>query len=297
MHDEDFVEHLFVTSTHSSLLYFTNKGRVFRGKCYAVPESGKAAKGTAIVNLLQLGEGEKVTAILPIRPEETEGYIVMATRSGTIKKTPLDAFDNIRKTGLIAIDLREDDELITAELSCGKDEFIIASRSGRCLRFDEAEVRPMGRTAAGVRAIDLEDGDRVVDMLKVVPGGEVVTISELGIGKHTPVEQYNSKHRGGKGYSAMELNEKTGELCGIKIFTGESDLMMIKDDGIMIRFNLADVRVSGRNTQGVKLMRVDSGRVAAISLVPHQEGEETEIPEETVVTAPDGEQTAEETEK
>ncbi len=267
--EEDFIEHLFVTSTHSELLFFTNKGRVFSMKCYQIPEAGRTAKGTAIVNLLQLGNDEKVTNAFPA----TEGkYLVMCTRGGVIKKTELKSFDNIRKGGLIAVNLREDDELISVIVSEGKDEFIIASRNGKSIRFSEEDVRPMGRTATGVRAINLEKGDEVVSLEKVVKGQQVLAISELGIGKRTSEEEYRLQGRGGKGIAAMNITDKTGLLCALHVVNGDEDVMLIRSDGTIIRLHIAEIREISRNTQGVKLMHVDSDvKVVAACIVEHEE--------------------------
>jgi DNA gyrase subunit A len=271
-HEEDFVERLFVTSTHSNILFFTNLGRAFKKKCYAIPEAGRNAKGMPIVNLLQLGEGEKVTAMFPVAGEGTEGYLVMATRDGIIKKTPVSELQNIRKGGLIVQSLREGDALIAVEYSMGDDEFIIASRKGKCVRFAEEDVRPMGRTAMGVRSINLSEDDSVVDMVKVVKGGNVLTVTELGMGKRTPEDQYPLHHRGGKGVLATQLTEKTGDLACLKMTAEGEDVMLIRDDGTIIRLPLDQVNVISRNTQGVRLMRVDEGtRVVSVEIVPHSE--------------------------
>ena len=270
--EEDFVESLFVTSTHAPILFFTNLGRVLKIKCYAIPEAGRSAKGLPIVNLLQLQSGEKVTATIPLPREAAGGYIVMATRQGVIKKTPMEEFDNIRRGGIIALNLREGDELIAVEFSRGRDEFLVASRRGKCVRFGEDEVRPMGRTATGVRAMQLEDGDAVVDMVKVAPGGFVLTVTERGMGKRTPEEQYPAHRRGGKGVWAMQLTDKTGDLACLRMAGDGEDLMLIRDDGTVMRMPLDQVSVISRYTQGVRLMRVDEGtRVAAVAVVPHQE--------------------------
>ena len=280
-HEEDFVERLFVTSTHSNILFFTNMGRAFKKKCYAIPEAGRNAKGMPIVNLLQLGEGEKVTAMFPIVGEGTEGYLVMATRDGIIKKTPVTELQNIRKGGLIVQSLREGDALIAVEYSMGDDEFIIASRKGKCVRFVEEDVRPMGRTAMGVRSINLSEDDSVVDMVKVVKGGNVLTVTELGMGKRTPEDQYPVHHRGGKGVLATQLTEKTGDLACLKMTAEGEDVMLIRDDGTIIRLPLDQVNIISRNTQGVRLMRVDEGtRVVSVEIVPHSDEEEpAEIPQ------------------
>ncbi len=277
-HEEDFVERLFVTTTHTHILFFTNKGRAFRIKCYVIPEAGRNAKGLPIVNLLQLGEGEKVTAMFPVQGEGDEGFLVMATREGVIKKTPVTELSNIRRGGLIVQNLREGDSLIAVEYSTGDDEFIIASRKGKSIRFAERDVRPMGRTATGVKSMELGDDDEVVDMVKVVPGANVLTVTALGMGKRTPEEQYPLQRRGGKGVLAMQLTDRTGELECLRMTAEDEDLMLIRDDGTVMRMPIEQVSIISRNTQGVRLMRVDEGtRVAAVAVVPHQEAEgETE---------------------
>jgi len=272
--DEDFLENIFVTSTHSFIMFFTNKGRAFRIKCYSIPEAGRTAKGTPIVNLLQLQTGEKVTAAFPIGKETDEGYLVLCTRNGIIKKTPLSDFANIRKGGIIAQGLKEGDELISVERSTGEDEFIIGTREGKSIRFSESDVRAMGRAAAGVRAIKLLEGDAVVDMSKVSPGQYVVAITENGMGKRTDEEAYRSQGRAGKGIIAMNITEKTGKLVCLKVAEGNEDLMLIRDDGIVIRTPLSTLSVISRNTQGVRLMRIDGDhRVASVALAPHNDDE------------------------
>jgi DNA gyrase subunit A len=284
-HEEDFVERLFVTTTHTHILFFTNFGRAFRIKCYVIPESGRNAKGLPIVNLLQLGEGEKVTAMFPVEGDGEEGYLVMATRNGIIKKTPVSDLQNIRKGGLIVQSLREGDALIAVEYSKGDDEFIIASKKGKCVRFAEEDVRPMGRTAMGVRSINLGDDDAVVDMLKVKKDGYVLTVTELGMGKRTPEDQYPLHHRGGKGVLATQLTEKTGDLACLKMSGESEDAMLIRDDGTIIRLPLDQVNVISRNTQGVRLMRVDEGtRVVSVEVVPHADEEPDEAAPETPQT-------------
>ena len=274
--EEDFVESLFVTSTHAPIMFFTNLGRVLKIKCYAIPEAGRNARGIPIVNLLQLQGGEKVTATVPLPKEPAGGYIVMATRQGVIKKTPVEEFDNIRRGGIIALNLREDDELISVSFSYGDDEFLIGSRKGKCVRFHEEDVRPMGRTATGVRAILLDEDDEVVDMVKVVKGSTVLTVTELGMGKRTPEEQYPAHKRGGKGVFAMQLTDKTGDLACLRMAGDDEDLMLIRDDGTLMRMPLDQVSVISRNTQGVRLMRVDEGtKIVSVAVVPHQEEEDS----------------------
>ncbi len=275
--EEDFVEHLFVTSTHSHIMFFTNTGRAFKLKCYNIPEAGRTAKGTAIVNLLQLQGGEKITAMFPVTKEAEGEYLVFATRGGVIKKTPMSEFDNIRKGGLIALGLREGDELIGVMLSTGDDEFLVGTRRGKCIRFHEDDVRAMGRTAMGVRSILLDEGDQVVDVNRILPGATVLSITERGMGKRTPEDQYRRQSRGGKGVIATAITEKTGELACMKLCDGTEDIMMIRDDGTIIRMPVEQISITSRNTQGVRLMRVDEGtRVVSVALVPHDEENEVE---------------------
>ncbi len=275
--EEDFVEHLFATSTHSNILFFTNTGRAFQLKCYNIPEAGRTAKGTAIVNLLQLQGGEKITAMFPLTAGEKGEYLVFATRGGVIKKTPVEEFENIRKGGLIALGLREGDELIGVMLSSGDDEFLVGTRQGKCIRFHEEDVRPMGRTATGVRSILLDEGDEVVDVNRILPGATVLSITERGMGKRTPEAQYRVQSRGGKGVIATAITEKTGELACMKLCDGSEDIMLIRDDGTIIRLPVEQISVTARNTQGVRLMRVDEGtRVVSVALVPHDEEEPEE---------------------
>ena len=279
--EEDFVEHLFVTSTHAHILFFTNFGRAFKIKCYVIPEAGRAAKGTAIVNLLQLSGGERITAMFPVTKDDEGEYLVMATRLGVIKKTSLSDFDNIRKGGLIAQNLREGDELIAVELSGGNDEFMLATSKGKCIRFDENDVRAMGRGATGVKSISLDEDDAVVAMVRVVAGADVLTVTENGMGKRTPEDAYRGQKRGGKGIIAMQITEKTGDLCGIAMVTGDEDLLLIRDDGMVIRMPVEQISVTaGRGTQGVRLMRADEGtRVVSIAIAPKAESGEDEAAE------------------
>ena len=266
--EEDFMEHLFAANTHDFIMFFTNRGRAFKVKCYTIPEAGRSAKGTAIVNLLQLQAGEKVTAIFPVTAQAQGEYLVLATRQGVIKKTPLSDFDNIRKGGLIALNLREEDELIGVMLSTGQDEFLVGTQNGMCIRFHEDDVRPMGRTATGVRSILLDEGDQVVDVEKVIPGQTVLSITERGMGKRTDEAEYRCQRRGGRGVIAMNLTEKTGRLVCMRMVQGDEDVMMIRDDGTVMRMPVEQIRVISRNTQGVKLMQVPEGaRVASVALV------------------------------
>lgn len=273
--DEDFVKDIFVTSTHSHILFFTNTGRAFRIKCYLIPEAGRTAKGTAIVNLLQLKNGEKVAAAFPVN-EYTNGgkYLVMATKKGIIKKTALKDFENIHKGGIIALGLREDDELIGVQLTSGGDDIMIGTSKGMSIRFHEDDVRPMGRTATGVRAIKLDEDDEVIDMTKVYPGCYVLAITERGLGKRTEEAEYSTQSRGGKGVRTLKLTPKTGNLVCLRMCTDDEDIMLVRDDGVIIRVPAKDISVISRNTQGIRLMRVDDEhRVVSIARAPHNEEE------------------------
>jgi DNA gyrase subunit A len=275
--EEDFVRDIFIANTHDQILFFTNMGRAFRIKCYLIPEAGRTAKGTPIVNLLQLRDGEKVTTMLRVTKEVEAKYLVLATREGLIKKTCVSEFENIRKGGLIAQNLNEGDEMIGVLLTEGDDEILVSTRQGKCIRFSEDDMRPMGRTAAGVKSIALTDGDSVVDVERVQKGAHVLCVTEKGLGKRTPEEEYPLQGRYGKGVITIKVTERTGELICLKMTDGDEDMMIIRDDGTAIRMNVNDVSIFGRNTQGVKLMRVDEGtRVVGVTLVPSAEEEEEE---------------------
>ena len=292
--DEDYVERMLVSSTHAPIMFFTNFGRVFRIKCYAIPEASRTSKGIPVVNLLQLRTGEKVTAmfIVPREVEET-GYLVTATRDGLIKKTRIAECMNIRKGGLVLQTVREGDELISVEMSSGEDEFIIASRNGKCIRFRETDVRATGRGGMGVRSIKLGDGDIVMDMIRVTKGGLVLTVTEKGLGKRTEESQFPMQGRGGKGILAMKATDKTGGLACLKMTTEDEDLLLVRDDGVIMRMPVDQISIIGRNTQGVRLMSIDGdSKVASVALLPHQEiepEEEGELPAETAEPAPEGE--------
>ena len=278
--EEDFVEQMYVTSTHDPLMFFTNRGRVYQLNCYEIPEAGRTARGTAIVNLLQLDPGEKVTAMLPIPQEKTEGhYLVMATKQGIIKRTELSEFANLRKAGLIAIVLREDDALIGVALTDGSYEMLLGTRSGMAIRFPESDMRPMGRNAMGVKAIELDGGDEVVDMCPVFPDMKVLSITENGYGKRTEIDEYRVQSRGGKGIKAMNLTAKTGALTCQLLAHEDEDILLITDDGTLIRMPVADISTLGRNTQGVRLMRVEDGcKVVCVARAEAEEDDEPDDP-------------------
>lgn len=256
--EEDFVEDIMVTNTHDNIMFFTNKGRAFRLKAFMIPQASRTAKGTAIVNILQLQDGETVTACFNVKEKETESkYLVLCTKLGTVKKTPFEEYENIRKGGLIAIGLRDDDELISVAITDGKSELFIGTHDGKCIRMSEEDIRPMGRTAMGVRGIKLNKNDYVVDMEEIKEDTKVLAITENGMGKRTELDNYRLQTRGGKGVKVMNINERTGKLVGFKMVRDDQDIMLISDDGTIIRMAVDEISVLTRDTQGVKLMRVD----------------------------------------
>jgi len=283
--EEDFVEQMYVTSTHDPLMFFTNRGRCYQLNCYEIPEAGRTARGTAIVNLIQLDAGEKVTAMLPVPAEKTAGhYLVMATKNGVIKRTELSDFTNLRKSGLIALVLREDDELIRVALTDGNYELLMGTRDGMSIRFHENDIRPMGRTAMGVKSIELTGDDQVVDMCPVFPDMKVLSSTENGYGKLTDIDEYRTQQRGGKGIKAMNLTAKTGRLTSQLLATEDEDILLITDDGTIIRMPIGSISTLGRNTQGVRLMRVeDDCKVVCVARAEAEEEEAVET--ETVETA------------
>ncbi len=271
--EEDFVEHLFITSTHDYIMFFTNTGRAFRLKAYELPEASRTAKGTAIVNLLQLSQGEKIAAVIPVKDYNAELYVLMATRNGLVKKTRLEEYSNIRKSGIQGITLKEDDELIDVRLTDGKSDVIMVTREGLSIRFAEEEVRAVGRTSMGVKGINLGKDDKVVGMEPVTSNNDyVLAITENGFGKRTEVEEYRTQARSGKGILTYKTTNKTGHIIGIEIVKDTDDVMMITDTGVIIRINVKDISVLGRNTQGVTLMRTsDGGKVVNIAKVPEED--------------------------
>ena len=271
--EEDFVTDMFISNTHDDLLFFSNKGKVYCIKGYEVPEAERTARGRAIVNLLQLDNGEKVTAVIP-RKENSQGNLFMATRNGLIKKTNLEEFRSIRKTGKIAISLVEGDELIGVDMTSGDDEILMASREGKCIRFAEKDVRAMGREAQGVRSMKLNDGDYVVDMAVVRPGLEVLTVSTNGFGKRSDIDDYRLQSRAGKGIKAGVFNDKTGKLVNLKLIDPQNDVMLIANNGVVIRVRAQDISKIGRDTMGVRIMKFKGeAEVVSVSESPVQEEE------------------------
>lgn len=266
--ETDFVEHLLITTTHRTVLFFTNRGLVYRLKGYDIPESARQAKGTAIVNLLPLSGGETITAVIPVEAFREDRYLFMATRKGIVKKTVLKEFDTARKGGLIALTLDEDDDLIGVKATDGARQIVIGTRDGLAIAFEEADVRVMGRQARGVYGIRLSDMDEVVGMDTVRPDHQILTVTEEGYGKRTSVSEYRIQQRGGKGIINMKVTEKTGAVVGLKVVHPEQELMLITTGGIVIRTNVDEVSVISRNTQGVKVIKTEDGdRVASLAVM------------------------------
>ena len=274
--EEDYVEELFMSNTHHFIMFFTSTGRVYRLKGYEIPESSRTSRGTAIINLLQLMPGEKITAVIPIQHYGDDSYLVMATKKGLIKKTPLRDYANVRKTGLAAITLRDDDELIEVKFTDGNQEIILATKYGQCIRFSEKDVRPTGRTSMGVRGINLADRDEVIGMQLVIQGSDLLIVSEKGMGKRTSIEEFTAQNRGGKGVKCYKIMEKTGNVVGIKAVNEEDQIMIINKGGIIIRMHCSGISVLGRITSGVKLINLSEGdSVASIAKVREKDEEES----------------------
>ena len=275
--DEDYVERLIIVNTHEDIMFFTNRGRVYTLKCYQIPEAGRTARGMAIVNLLQIAGDEKVTAMIPVPRDVGEHYLVMMTRLGMIKRTPYSEFANLRKSGLIAITLKEDDELCAVNLTDGDMSMLIGSRQGRALRFHESAIRVIGRTGMGVHAMRLREGDELIDMSMLLEGQQVLAITTNGYGKRTDPEQYREQGRNGMGILAMSLTDKTGLLAAQLAVNEDEDILLITDDGTIIRMAVADIRESGRNTQGVRLMRIaDGAQIVAVARAEQEEEEDAD---------------------
>jgi DNA gyrase subunit A len=266
--EEDFVEHLFITTTHHNILFFTNKGIGHQLKVYEIPEASRQARGTAVVNLINLAPGERITAVIPVRDFKRDGYILMATRQGIVKKTELAQYDTPRKTGIIAIKLDAGDELIAVKLTTGDQDVILGTRLGKAIRFSEAEVRSMGRVTRGVKGIDLIGNDVVVGMERVQGDSDLLLVTTGGFGKRTPVVQFRRQSRGGKGVKTMRLNPTIGEIVDIKAVKPGNELMLVTDHGVMIRLKVSDIPRQGRDTRGVTLMRLEEGHfVVAVARI------------------------------
>mgnify|MGYP002541609515 CR=1 FL=1 len=286
--EEDFVERLFVTSTHNHILFFTNKGKMYRLKAYQIPETGRQAKGTNIVNLLQLDSDEKVTATICVKEFEEDKYLFFATRKGIVKKTDFMAYNTARKGGLAAIVLEEGDELINVELTDGKQDILLATYNGMCIRFNEEDIRPLGRVSHGVRGIRLASGnDYVVGMGVAHDDADLLVVTENGFGKKTPLDEYKTQNRGGQGVNTYRLSDATGNVAGIMVVTEADDVMLITSDGTIIRMKTKEISRIGRLTKGVRLMRLDDVRVVSVARADEQEEEEISVDEtaETEVNA------------
>lgn len=286
--EEDFVERLFVTSTHNHILFFTNKGKMYRLKAYQIPETSRQAKGTNIVNLLQLDSDEKVTATICVKEFEEDKYLFFATRKGIVKKTDFMAYNTARKGGLAAIVLEEGDELINVELTDGKQDILLATYNGMCIRFNEEDIRPLGRVSHGVRGIRLASGnDYVVGMGVAHDDADLLVVTENGFGKKTPLDEYKTQNRGGQGVNTYRLSDATGNVAGIMVVTEADDVMLITSDGTIIRMKTKEISRIGRLTKGVRLMRLDDVRVVSVARADEQEEEEISVDEtaETEVNA------------
>ena len=291
--EEDYVEELFMTSSHHYIMFFTNKGRVYRLKGYEIPEASRTSRGMAIVNLLQLMPEEKITAMIPIKEYEEGQYLFMATQKGLVKKTKITDYSNVRKTGLAAITLREDDELIEVKFTDNEKDVLLVTKYGQCIRFDERDVRPTGRTSMGVRGINLVDGDEVVAMQLDDQGEYLLIASEKGLGKRTKMDEFSAQNRGGKGVKCYKITDKTGEVVGAKAVNEDDEIMMINTDGIIIRMECSGISVLGRITSGVKLINLrENEKVASIAKVREKQEEETE--EITDVSEQDAEEQVQE---
>ncbi len=276
--EEDFVKEIFTASTHDIIMFFSNKGKLYKLRGYEIPEAGRTAKGTAIVNLLSLDPGEKVSAIIPIQNIAEGKYLLMATKNGIIKKTPLSEYDSSRRTGLQGIALKEDDELISVKLTDGEDNVVMVTEGGQCITFDEKDVRPMGRVSQGVIGIKLEKEDSVIGMESIVAGSKqtLLTITENGFGKRTELDEYRVQVRAGKGVITYKITPKTGKVIGVKLVDEDDDIMLVTDTGTIIRIKVSEISILGRPTQGVTLMRTNEGKVVSIEKISEDKEIETE---------------------
>ena len=280
--DADYVEELFMTNTHHYIMFFTNAGRVYRLKGYEIPEAGRTARGTAIINLLQIMPEEKITAVIPIDEYRDGEYLFMATRKGLVKKTPLKEYANVRKTGLAAITLREDDELIEVKYTDNDRDVLLATKYGQCIRFSEKDVRPTGRTSMGVRGMNLTDHDEIIGMQLDSQGTHLLIVSERGMGKRTSMDEFTTQNRGGKGVKCYKITEKTGNVVGIKAVNEENEIMIINTEGIVIRMECASISILGRITSGVKLINLqENDKVASIAKVRKGDEDNNDSEEET----------------
>ena len=284
--EDDYIRELFVTTTHHYIMFFTNTGRVYRLKGYEIPEAGRTARGTAIINLLQLMPEEKITAMIPIQEYEEGKYLFMATEKGLVKKTPIKEYANVRKTGLAAIVLREEDRLIEVKVTDNDQDILLVTKYGQCIRFHETDVRSTGRVSMGVRGMNLGDNDVVIGMQISSQGKDLLIVSEKGMGKRTNMDEFTRQNRGGKGVKCYKITEKTGNVVGMKAVDDDSEIMIINTEGIIIRMKCEDISIYGRITSGVKLINLpENDKVASVAKVRKAsaeiDGEQVEIKEET----------------
>ena len=277
---DDYIDELLMTTTHHYLMFFTNLGKVYRLKVYEIPEAGRTARGTAIINLLQLQAGEKITAVIPISEYKPDQYLLMATKCGLVKKTSISEYENVRKTGLAAIALRDDDELIEVKITDNKKDVILVTKYGQCIRFSDTDVRNTGRVSMGVRGINLSDGDEIIGMQLNTQGDYLLIVSEKGMGKRTSIGEFAPQNRGGKGVKCYKITEKTGNVVGVKAVNEDNEVMMITTEGIIIRISCSDISILGRITSGVKLMNLDENvSIASIAKVREKKENQEEIEE------------------
>ena len=290
--EDDYIEDIFMTTTHHYIMFFTNKGRVYRLKGYDIPESSRTARGVAIVNLLEMLPGEKVTAIIPFKRYEENKYLFMATKNGMIKKTPLIDYVNVKRSGLIAIDLKDDDDLIEVKITDGKDDMFLITEGGMCIRFNERDVRSTGRSTMGVKGISLSKDDKVISLIMGSHGDHILFVTKNGMGKKTDITEFSSQNRGGKGLKCYKITEKTGNLVGAKIVNDENEMMLITNEGIIIRFDSSDVSALGRVTSGVKLMNIDYENGVFVAAITKVRDKPAEISSSYIVDEDEVETTA-----
>ncbi|WMJ85424.1 DNA gyrase subunit A [Anaerocolumna sp. MB42-C2] len=281
--DEDFIEDLLMTTTHHYIMFFTNKGRVYRLKAYEIPESSRTARGTAIINLLQLLPEERITAIIPLKEYQNNKYLFMATKKGIVKKTPIKEYENIRKSGLQAINLREDDDLIEVKATNNKKDIILVTQNGQCIRFNEKDVRKTGRTSMGVIGMNLDDNDEIIGMQLSTQGESLLFVSEKGMGKRTSMEEFSVQRRGGKGVKCYKITEKTGYVVGVKAVNEENEIMIITTEGILIRLAVKDISNLGRITSGVKLINMDTEKDITVASIAKVRDNNTQTSDEEVI--------------
>ena len=272
--DDDYIEELLMTTNHHYILFFTNKGRVYRLKAYEIPEASRTARGTAIINILQLLPDERITAVIPLKEYNANSYLFMATKHGIVKKTSMQEYENIRKTGIIAINLREDDELIEVKATNSKKDILLVTKNGMCIRFNERDVRPTGRTSMGVIGMNLMHGDEIIGMQLNTQGKYLLFVSENGLGKLTAIDEFSIQRRGGKGVKCYKITEKTGDVIGVKAVNEDNEVMLITTEGIIIRLMVSDISILGRITSGVKLININTeSNITVASLAKVRESE------------------------